>query len=280
MKKIITVAFAICLTAFLCYLAFFFIPEKTNKAPEIFCKSELLEISVNTSEKELLSNAVASDKEDGDLSGKIIIESISALSDDMLRTVRYAVADSSGNVSKASCKIKYTDYEKAKFSLDTIERYTSASQLKLTEHMKADDIIDGDLSGNVKLLTDITNAAPGAYPCKVSVSNSAGDVSTVTVYVQILSSSTNLPTINLTEYVTYINQGDKIDLDKMILSVDSAVPSGISSDGGIQYEIIPREKIDISGSVDTDTKGEYYICYSVSNSLGVIGKSYLTVVVR
>ncbi len=280
MKKIITVLIAVCIVIVSALVVLVLSSKKEDEPPEIFCISELLEISVNTTEKELLANAISTDKEDGNLSYKIGIESISKFDEDMLRTVQYTVSDSHGNVSRASCKIRYIDYEATHFDLYTVERYVNGEDIKLHEHIKADDILDGDISKNIELFCDISRFGIGTYPFKVSVRNSAGAESLVTVYVQVIESTEYLPTIYLNEYIKYVDIGEEIDLFAMIQSVDSAVV--ISSEGQYVdiYEPFPREDVKISGNVDTNTKGEYCICYSATNSLGVTGISYLTVVVE
>lgn len=284
MKKIITVWLKvwinICLAICICQSLSACTSKSIDTAPEIFCKQELLEISVNITEKELLENVIANDKEDGNLSGKVHIDSISEFDKDMLRTVGYSVSDSFGNISKASCKIKYTDYTEASFSLSTIERYNSVSDIKLTYNIKVDDMLDGDISEKAELYTDTANFGIGAYPCKVGATNSAGAVSYVTVYIQITDQTEYLPSIYLNEYIKYVEIGENIDLRDMIRSVNSDVISSVSADGVIVYELIPNDRVEINGSVDTNAEGEYYIRYSASNSKGITGYSYLTVVVR
>ncbi|MCQ2492907.1 MAG: hypothetical protein MJ087_07710, partial [Lachnospiraceae bacterium] len=72
------------------YIAFILVNKGMdgNHAPKItFDNEEVLNIKVNAKEKKLLQGVHATDKEDGDLTDKIIIDSISAFNSNNERMV-------------------------------------------------------------------------------------------------------------------------------------------------------------------------------------------------
>ncbi len=281
MRRLYRIAFIVFVVLFAAYLGVFYLPKKLDSAPDIFCKSELIEIPAGTGEESILENVIAHDEKDGDLSHRVVIESISDFDNEMTRTAVFAVADSAGNVSRTSCRIKYTDYHSPRFSLLTLERYPSASKIDTVSNITVEDAIDGDLSNRVIALTDLTNASEGVYKYKLSVTNSAGEKSTVTVFEQIAGYDLeSLPKINLDRYIVYLKKGDAFSARDLIKDVESNNPVYVDALGYTMNEVIEKDKVEISGKADTETAGEYYLCYSVKNSAGKTGYSYLTVIVE
>ncbi|MGN1343942.1 MAG: hypothetical protein ACI4U3_05140, partial [Traorella sp.] len=84
---------------------------KKGSSPTIQINQDLIEVSVKASDKQLLQGLSASDPEDGDLTNQIKIESISDLDENMQRSVTYLVFDSDDNMTKATRKIQYSDYQ-------------------------------------------------------------------------------------------------------------------------------------------------------------------------
>ena len=92
-------------------------------------------------------------------------------------------------------------------------------EISLFDYIKADDCIDGDvtpfitLSGDERLLSGDPKA--GVYDCTVSVTNSIGDTTSLPVQVEIYEDSYEerslRPSIELTENLIYLKQGEGFD---------------------------------------------------------------------
>ena len=81
-----------------------------NTPPEISFLSDVLEVSVEASEDDLLVGVTAKDSKDGNVTNSVLVEGISGLSSDQLATITYAAFDQAGNVAKAQRTVQYTDY--------------------------------------------------------------------------------------------------------------------------------------------------------------------------
>ena len=117
-KRIIIVVFIIISVLF---IADYYrnLNHSNNTPPEIQMNTDILECSIHDSEDDLLREITAGDKEDGDLTSGIIVESISNFVDqeNHICNATYVVEDSDHHVTKATRKIKFTDYESPKFTL-------------------------------------------------------------------------------------------------------------------------------------------------------------------
>ena len=65
----------------------------------------------------LLDGVCASDDRDGDLTGQVLIRSVSQFTGENTALVSYIVFDSSDNMSTASRSVVYTDYTPPRFAL-------------------------------------------------------------------------------------------------------------------------------------------------------------------
>lgn len=95
--------------------------DKSNTdstVPVIQMDQEQIEVSVKDKEA-LLKGVIAKDEKDGDITSKIVVESISKFVDkkEHICNVTYAVSNSAGHVAKASRKVKYIDYISPRFIL-------------------------------------------------------------------------------------------------------------------------------------------------------------------
>lgn len=138
-------------------------------------------ISVNSTDEDLLKYVTAMDIEDGDISKNVIVEQMSNLIDGNRREVVYAVCDSDNHVTKISRKITYSDYTSP--VIEPIEEEPIINERKYTavrSCFRATDVIDGDISNKIKILSIDTSkgtATRGVFPVVLTVTNSCGDVS-------------------------------------------------------------------------------------------------------
>jgi len=277
-----------------------------TKPPVISVGDNLIEISVADGEQKLLEGVTVTDTKDGDISDSLFVESISNFYSGGKRLVTYVAFDSDNHLSRATREIQYTDYSSPEFVLtEPFQYYPGSVNLKIS----AKDCLDGDITSAIKLISDdpITTDQIGEYEVSFQVANSAGDVSTIPVMIEILDPNKQyIPHIALDRYIVYIDQGEKFKAGNYLQSVIL---------GNREYEIVDSSKkedsedsedseddednlvnnkemtidkslIKIEGSknVHTDEAGTYRVKYSVSlklsNNETVTGHTYLYVVVR
>lgn len=265
-----------------------------SRGPVIHIEEPLIEVSVEDGDERLLEGVTASDSSDGDVTDSVKVENISTFYADGKRLITYVAFDSDMHVGRATREIRYTDYEAPRFHLEEpLQFYTGSINLKIS----AEDCLDGDISSAIKLGTEnpITTDQPGEYKATFQVANSAGDVSSLPVTIEILDAADRSSVkISLETYLLYIGLGDNFDPAAYVTSVQIGSREYRVAEGGGNYgteEIDPNAEIVIgtnqmsmSGSVDTETPGIYQVRYSLSIDRGHgdvdTGHTVLYVVVR
>lgn len=153
--------------------------ESRNEAPVITVSEKSNVFSVKATEEDFLRGVSAQDKEDGDVTNSIIIESISQLYNGDTRNIVYVAFDKNRNVQKLEREIKYKDYQPPKFSTKTNITVPSGAVSEILDELKATDVIDGDISNQIKIeINDVKKGVPGKYPIRATVTNTCGDVVT------------------------------------------------------------------------------------------------------
>lgn len=235
--------------------------------PRITMDQESITVSVNAGEEELLSGIQAVDKRDGDVSGSLLIESMSNFIEKGRRKITVAAFDSGSHVTKASREIIYSDYQSPRFSLREPLRFPVGTQ-DILSGMDVTDVLDGNLTDKIKISSDysINTGTPGDYPMLFTVVNSAGDVVNLPVTVQIYDpvAEQQKPQIELTDYLIYVPVGSSVD------------PAGYVQE--ITGEGAGWENLQISQQIDYNTPGVYEVTYQVTGE-GGIGMTRLIVVV-
>ena len=101
------------------FVAYFILVEarKDTIGPKIEIDSNRIEISVQDNTSALLEGVRAVDEIDGDVTGSIMIESLSNVLNGNERIVTYAAVDRNHNVSTAKRTVVYTDYTSPEFHL-------------------------------------------------------------------------------------------------------------------------------------------------------------------
>lgn len=237
-------------------------------------------ISVKDDESALLNGITASDAKDGDVTGSIIVEAVSPFTGTGRRIVNYAAFDSDNHVTHAQRELAYSDYTAPRFSLSKPLAFPLNST-NLLEGVRAEDCIDGDITGNIKMMSEeeIDASHVGEYRARLKVSNSAGGVSYLPVIIEIYDSSVQYrrPQISLTNYIVYVDKGSYFDEEEYIdkVTIESKDYSLVDEDGtyGAKYlrndevdNTIDYSYIEIDSNVDTDVTGYYEVNYSIEDT--------------
>ena len=235
--------------------------------PVLTCDSEILEISVHDGQQALLSGITAADDQDGDITGKVLVTGISRLIDGSTARISYAVFDSDHNMATLTRSIRYTDYRLPRFSLEEPLIYDVGQTVNLLDRLHASDVVDGDITGAIRVTYTDLATDTGIHDLNVQVTNSMGDTAWLTVPVIIRPVSENRLEVTLDTYLLYLQQGDSFRAGDHL---KRAAYNGDSVSLG---------NVTISGQVDTDIPGTYQIQYTCVYGSHT-GTAILTVVVE
>lgn len=265
--KILLILLLVITTVLFTYNVIFQKASGQKEGPVISCSQEIIDLSVSDDESVLLAGVTATDKQDGDLTGRVLVAGVSKLITDNTAKVTYLVFDSDNNMGSATRKIRYTDYQRPKFSVKEQLSFANSSSIQLAERVGAEDVIDGDLSESVRVSTLQDTDMTDVYSITVQVTNSMGDTARLDLPVIIQEANPARPVISLNEHLLYLGQGSTFDPRLYVASVMV----------GQEQESVLEVQID--NPVNTEEVGSYWVSYTYSAN-GVVGKAILTVVVQ
>ena len=159
----------------------------------------------------------AEDNYDGDISDKV-------KSEEKDGKVYYTVTDSSGNKAEAIRTIHYDDRKAPEITLsggDTVTFYTGE---KFYHEWFANDDVDGDLSEQVKVESNVDTSKPGTYTVTYTISDSHGNEAVATRTVVVKDKPKNNPSSGSgngnTIYLTF-DDGPGPYTDELLSILDS-----------------------------------------------------------
>ncbi len=268
LRRTIFILFVVMLGAFVA----FSINEKLHTdttEPIITVPDEPLKISINDPEEKMLEGIVATDGKDGDITGNVIVESVSKFIRPGVCTVTYAVMDSDNHVAKATRTLEYTDYTAPEFYMKRVLVYSVDEEMDIHEAVGARDCIDGDISDKVAIVaTDYVANTVGAFSVSLQVSNSMGDTIYLDITVHVEGNETMAPEIALKKSLIYVKKGEKVNFEDYIQEV--TIDGVVMEDYGMM----------IRTNFNSDIPGTYNVHYYVTTTTGYEGHSILTVVVE
>ncbi len=279
------------LTILLCILstAVFVFSKRTadrnadNESPRIAIPEKEITISVSDPVEAVFQGVTASDKEDGDVTDSLIVESLSNMDKNYARTAVIAAFDSNGNVTKSSRTVYYSDYHSPEFTLSTPLTVSNSKVSDILQGVQVTDVLDGDLSDLVQLETGSTVAtdATDDYEAHLLVTNSAGDAVNIPVTVTACTTSdlAAVPSIELSTYLIYLDKdSDTPSWKSFLQSVTVSGRTWLWNNGAFSIE--PEEDgtiqelranetelrssdVKAKQEVDTSTPGVYEVDYYV-----------------
>lgn len=285
------------LTAAVVLAAYFVLvaARKDTTGPKIEIDNNRIEISVQDNASALLEGVRAVDERDGDVSGTIMIESLSNMLNGNERIVTYAAVDKSHNVSTAKRTVVYSDYSSPEFHLSIPLRYPTGTS-NLMSGMTVSDCLDGDITNSIKITAESTYrpAVAGTYEMTFQASNSAGDVAELKTKVELYNAYTSRPVdILLKDYVVYVDRGaafnardylDSVALNGVVYRFVDGEGSYGDSNTEIKNQTISVRRVLVSGEVNTAEPGGYEVTYSLTMTTTsgdqVSGQIFLPVIVR
>ena len=229
------------------------VKEVKNEAPTISAND--VTIDCGTKLPKTMFNAKAEDKEDGDLTDKITIDT-SKVDTSKVGTydVILTVKDSKG--AEATKTVKVT--------VKATSPYLEATDVTIEEGEDLKDsafnIVAKDCEGNkidVKIdKSKVDTSKAGTYKVTISTEDKWGNVTSIDVKVEVKEKEVKdeAPVITADEVTIYV--GDKFSTDMLnIKAIDK-------EDGDL------TDKVEINGSVITNKVGRYVLLLSVTDSYG------------
>lgn len=234
---------------------------RTNDKPEIHVSDQTFKAGFAFDPMAIVS---ASDLEDGDVT-KFVKITANDVNPDVAGTygITYSVTDSDGNTVTKTITVTVLTNEKP---VITAADRTVKAHLAFDPMMgiSANDLEDGDLSENVKIIAnDVNIDVPGDYHITYSVLDSDGNTTEKTITITVLSNDKPV----ITGQDTSIKAGRTFDPLAGIAASDT-------EDGDITANI----EI-LSNDVNPDIAGVYHITYSITDSDGNTTEQTYTVTV-
>lgn len=221
--------------------------------PQISFDKSSIEARVDASDEELLRGVTASDPEDGDITGSLIVEGISRMHDGSAK-VSYVAFDSQNHLARAERTVRFTDYRQPVFSFTRSMEFKLSGNIDILKYIEAQDMFDGDISDKVKYSIDsdaLSLSSVGEHQVTLRVTNSLGDTSHLTITVEVTADAPNAADISLKQYVVYLPAGAEFDAASYVTGYVANGEQKTGADG-----------LRIENKVDTDTPGVYNVKYS------------------
>lgn len=252
-----------------------FMNRDKKDAPTITCTAEdMITVSVAVTDEELLKFVTASDKQDGDLTSQIVVSKKTYFIGPKVSTITYSVCDSDNNITSLTKNVFYSDYKSPEITLLNEFIFPSGYNFDLSRYVQATDVIDGNLSDYVKVISSEFANVNGQYKVNIKVSNSMADCTDITINAIVTDEDYSQVRIVLSSYTTYVTVGETVDYKSFIQNVINKRATYYDADD---------IKIDAS-NVDLTKPGVYDVFYRIPKSRdeadGNATMSRLVVVVR
>lgn len=249
--------------------------------PVITVEEGLLEISVKDEETALMQGISAWDNRDGDVTGRMLVESIYGINEDHVVTVTYAAFDRAGNVSKVERQVRFKDYVAPKFELFGSLSFPGGTGFDVLDYVGAQDVIEGDIRRRVRatLISDTKSISEmGSHVVRFQVTNSLGDTVRVELPVEVYDPEWYTAAVELEEYLVYLKVGDSFEPEDYLKTFLVR---------GSEIDVSRRVPEDVYCSIDsgvsTRRPGVYTVTYNLSKNINLTtfsGQAVLVVIVE
>lgn len=235
-----------------------------NTPPVVTCETTEFTVPVDAEEEVLFEGVTAKDSRSGDVTDTLVIEKMSAFTEDGTRILTYAAVDESKNVGRCERTVTYEGYETPKYEMSAPLCFTVGQTVDISSVISAYSTLDGDLSSNIKytLESTINTMEAGSYPIEFRVMDSGGKNVYLQAEIEMLEREASNIEVTLSDYLVYVKKGSKFNAEKYYK--------------GATYD---DANLKIQSKVNTKKEGTYYVDYIVTSGT-LKGKSRLIVVVQ
>ena len=237
-------------------------------APVIHADSDSLQVSVMSSEEDLLAGMTAVDNLDGDVTNTLVVVSKSKFFSKGTLRVNYAAFDKNNNVGIAARNLTYTDYHSPRFSMSQPLRFLSGNtNNNYLKNITASDCLDGNITQQIKITfgsTESTSNTSTRQKLYIQVTNSAGDTSSLELWATFEDYNTyNTSAPALTDYIVYTQPGVRPNYSSYLKGIWAAGSTRSFSEAGFDA----NEDVRISDSgVNYNTPGVYTATFQLSRA--------------
>lgn len=251
---------------------------KDQTPPVFYSEMDVLTVSADSEDVDLLAGLTAEDDRNGDVTDSIVIEQMSRIKSDGSRTITYGAFDKSNNVAKYTRTLQYTDYVSPRFSLKEDLIFASWGLSDGLKRIQVTDCIDGDITNKMKLYS-VEDVNTHNKILTVYITNSSGETVTQSFPVEILGMTEEeyyeLPQLSLSQYLIYRQAGDaEENWAEYLTSVT------LMNEAGEQADMTDLSMVEIQAEVDMDQPGTYGVTYTYTDEFGRTGKTRLFVIVE
>lgn len=256
-----------------------------KNAPVISFEEEEVVVGKEATSEELLQGVTAVDKEDGDLTDRIQIASMSRIDNQGCRTIQYIVFDDANLLGTAGRTVRYEGYISPRIYLKSPLRLSvrDFNTGNYDWNITVSDFIDGDLSDKVRVTygTLMEKVQAGTYSITFQVNNSAGDSCVVPMELVLYDDTTETGKFYplLREYIVYTTLDKKIDPSSYLQGIESSSESYIFGNSETPANI-SASGVAIQSNVDYSKAGVYTVVYSYTSSDNITASTTLYVVVE
>ena len=245
--------------------------RRDSTIPTLTLDGDEIHIATSDPKEALLEGVSAYDKKDGDLTGRVIVESVSRFLEPGAAKVTYAVWDDDNHVVKASRKVVYDDYTEPVFYLNHSLIFGSAQSVNITRYLGAFDVMDGDISDRVIITSsDYQSGVSDIFYIQARVTSSMGGSASLELPVFIEERNISAPVITLNSYLSFIGVGESLDVRENLVSARTSDPEN-------PVDLTYAVRIDTD--LDVNTPGTYLVHYYVTDSENRTAHEILSVVV-
>ena len=267
--------------------------KQQGASPVITMENRVVEVPVGADDAAILEGIIANDAEDGDLTRKLIVESMSRFISKGKRSATIGVVDSDDNVTEVTREVVYTDYRSPKYSL-TAPLIFPVGTSKLDGTIRATDLIDGDITGKIRMKTDVSDLGDreGSYSVTFTCSNSLGDSSEIPLTITYDNNvvDNTYPKIVLSSYLVYIKQGTTLypwNYMESLTAEKRTYQKSIEDDTlvlrvpGDDTHMIEEDDFEIIyGGFNSSVPGVYEVFLTYTDSQNRTGRTCLVIVVE
>lgn len=189
------------------------------------------------------------------------------------KKIKYTVIGSNGNVGTNEREITLSGYTGPALQLaeNIVIKANDLDDLvqvlKSQNAIKAEDGFGKDITDSISFNYEVTDAKTNKYKITFTVNNIFADVKSYTIY-KVIEGANEGPSLMLTRKSVILETGDNFNpLDYIQYAIDV-------KDGDL------TDFVKITGKVDTKSKGQYVMTYSVSNAQAKTALARLVVYVN
>ncbi|MGV2939614.1 immunoglobulin-like domain-containing protein [Mesobacillus sp. LC4] len=201
---------------------------------------------------DVLEGVAATDNVDGELTERIEVTGTVEPLQPGVYVVHYSVTDAAGNTATAERKITVVDTVGPVISGADDKTINMHSAFDPSEGVEAIDVVDGDLTSNLRIYGTVKPDVKGKYTLTYIVNDITGNETELNRTITVIDAIK--PVISGVEDLT-IKMGADFDPLAGVRATDNA-------DGDL------TEDIQINGEVDTKVKGTYRLTYTVTDNSG------------